>query len=331
MKTTTFKSQYRKFRMLTARFFSYWFFIIFATLGVAIAVMERFTNYFGVDHLEPFMILILSYAIFVYIVTERAKVLDDIHDNLRSAKAEVYPTRESVYMAVPLIIARASADAQGRRRIFHAALHGLGGKRLARPSRPDPVFEVFDGAIDRCVASTGPGMWRVYEIYNIPDEERLDVLAELIGKRQGAEGYEVRAFARAEGLPHLSPLVIGDEDLLIGGRRSPLLPGEFGGPPAGPGSRPVGDRVFLLPLERPAHPDPQDGDGGRPGRDRKIPRGVPRIRTRGEFTARGLKARMGRSSAGKGTSWTGPSPDPGRRHPVPRGGGRVAFTPARRP
>jgi len=216
MKTTTFRTQYRKFRMLTARFFSYWFFIIFATLGVAIAVMERFTNYFGIGHLEPFMILILSYAIFVYIVTERAKVLDDIHDNLRSAKAEVYPTRDSVYMAVPLIIARASADAQGRRRIFHAALHGLGGKRLAKPSRQDPVFEVFDGAIDRCVASTGPGMWRVYEIYNVPDEEKLDVLAERVGKRQNAEGYEVRVFVRAEGLPHLSPLVIGDEDLLIG-------------------------------------------------------------------------------------------------------------------
>jgi hypothetical protein len=215
MKMMTFKSQYRKFRMLTARFFSYWFFIVFATLGVAIAVVERFTNVFRVAHLEPLMILFLSYAILVYIVTERAKVLDEIHENIRSAKAEVYPTRESVYMAVPLIIARASADAYGRRRIFHAALHGFGGKRLPKPSRPDPVFEVFDGAIDRCVASTGPGMWRVYEIYNIPDEERFDVLMELIGKRQGAEGYEVRAFTRTEGLPHLSPLVIGDEDLLI--------------------------------------------------------------------------------------------------------------------
>ena len=216
MKTTTFKTQYRKFRMLTARFFSYWFFVIFATLGVGIAVMERFTNVLGVQHLEPLMILILTYSTLVYIVTERAKILDDIHENLRSAKAEVYPTRESVYMAVPLIIARASADAQGRRRIFNAALHGLGGKRLAKPSGPDPVFEVFDGAIDRCVASTGPGMWRVYEIYNIPDEERLDVLLELIWKRQNAEGYEVRAFAHAEGIPHLSPLVIGDEDLVVG-------------------------------------------------------------------------------------------------------------------
>jgi len=33
MKMTNFKSQYRKFRMLTARFFSYWFFILFATRG----------------------------------------------------------------------------------------------------------------------------------------------------------------------------------------------------------------------------------------------------------------------------------------------------------
>ena len=215
MRTTNFKTQYRKFRMLTARFFSYWFFILFATAGVAIAVMERFTHVFGDEHLETLMILVLAYATLVYLVTERAKVLDEIHENLQNAKAEVCPTRESVYMAVPLIIARASADAGGRRRIFHAALHGLGGKRIAKPSQPDPVFEVFDGAIDRCVASSGPGMWRVYEIYNIPDEERLDSLMDLIRNRQGAEGYEVRAFAAAEGLPHLSPLIIGDEDLLI--------------------------------------------------------------------------------------------------------------------
>src|SRR3990172_7573825 len=101
MKMTNFKSQYRKFRMLTARFFSYWFFILFATAGVAIAVMERFTNVLGVEHLEPLMILILAYAILVYLVTERAKVLDDIHENLQNAKAEVFPTRDSVYMSVP--------------------------------------------------------------------------------------------------------------------------------------------------------------------------------------------------------------------------------------
>ena len=215
MKTTNFKTQYRKFRMLTARFFSYWFFILFATAGVAIAVMERFTKVLGAEHLETLMILVLAYAILVYLVTERAKVLDDIHENLQNTKAEVFPTRDSVYMAVPLIIARASADAGGRRRIFHAALHGLGGKRIAKPSVSDPVFEVFDGAIDRCVTSSGPGMWRVYEIYNIPDEEGLDSLMDLIRNRQGAEGYEVRAFARTEGIPHLSPLIIGDEDLLI--------------------------------------------------------------------------------------------------------------------
>src|SRR4030065_97611 len=145
MRTMTFKTQYRKFRMLTARFFSYWFFIIFATLGVAIAVMERFTKVLGVEHLDPLMILILAYAILVYIVTERAKVLDDIHENLQSAKAEAYPTRDAVSTAAPLLIARASADAQGRRRIFHAALHGLGGKRLAEPGTAAPPFEGFVG------------------------------------------------------------------------------------------------------------------------------------------------------------------------------------------
>ena len=69
--------------------------IAVATLGVAIAVMGRFTNVFGVQHLEPVIILILAYTTLVYIVTERAKVLDDIHENLGSPKAEVYPTRVS--------------------------------------------------------------------------------------------------------------------------------------------------------------------------------------------------------------------------------------------
>ena len=251
MRMMNFKTQYRKFRMLTARFFSYWFFILFATAGVAIAVMERFTDVIGAKHLETLMILILTYAILVYLVTERAKVLDDIHENLRNAKAEVCPTRESVYMAVPLIIARAAADAAGRRRIFHAALHGLGGKRIARPSLPDPVFEVFDGAIDRCVASSGPGMWRVYEIYNIPDEERLDSLLDLIRNRQGAEGYEVRAYRARRGTPPPFPADHRRRGPADRRGRSPLLQGGFGGAPARPRSRPAGHRVFLFPWNDP--------------------------------------------------------------------------------
>jgi hypothetical protein len=162
------------------------------------------------------MILILVYAILVYIVTERAKVLDDIHDSIKSSKAVVYPTRESVFTKIPLIIAKASAGGKGRRRIFHAALHGHSGKRIARPVQPDPLFDLFESEIDKCVASAGAGMWHVYEIYNITDEERLDSIRELLEKRKDAEGYEVRAFSLSDAIPHLSPLIIGEEDLLVG-------------------------------------------------------------------------------------------------------------------
>ncbi len=211
-----FKVQYRKFRMLLSRFFSYWFFLVFATLGVGFAVLERFLHFFGAERVETFMILVLVYAILIYIVTERAKVLDDIHDSIKSSKAIVYPTRESVYTAIPLIIAKASASRHGRRRIFHAALHGHSGRRMTRPPQADPVFDLFDGEIDRCVASVGAGMWHVYEIYNIVDEERLESVMDLLEKRKDAEGYEVRAFSTRGALPHLSPLIIGEEDLLIG-------------------------------------------------------------------------------------------------------------------
>ncbi|HZW35895.1 MAG: hypothetical protein ACM319_00560 [Deltaproteobacteria bacterium] len=216
MDPVTFRTQYRKFRILISKFFSYWFFVLFATVGTAFAILERFTHMFHVENLEPFLILILVYALLVYIVTERAKVLDDIHDSIKSSKAVVHPNRESVYTKIPLILAKASVRGKGRRRIFHAALHGNSGKRIARPPQPDPLFDLFDSEIDKCVASTGTGMWNVFEIYNIADEERLESVQELLEKRKDAEGYEVRAFSLNEGLPHLSPLIIGEEDLLIG-------------------------------------------------------------------------------------------------------------------
>jgi hypothetical protein len=216
MDHATFRTQYRKFRILISKFFSYWFFVLFATVGTAFAILERFTPVFHVENLEPFLILILVYALLVYIVTERAKVLDDIHDSIKSSKAVVHPTRESVYTKIPLILAKASVRGKGRRRIFHAALHGNSGRRIARPPQPDPLFDLFDSEIDKCVASAGTGMWNVFEIYNIADEERLDSVQELLEKRKDAEGYEVRAFSLNDGLPHLSPLIIGEEDLLIG-------------------------------------------------------------------------------------------------------------------
>ncbi len=216
MSLSSFRTQYRKFRTLTSKFFSYWFFIIFATIGVVVAVAERFTGVFGATHLETLMILIITYAILVYIVTERAKVLDDIHDRTGKSTTQVYATREAVYLNIPLIIARTAANSQGRRRIFHAALHGTSARRIARPVPAEPMFELFEREIDKCAASAGPGMWRVYEIFNIPDEERLSAVEELLEKRKEGEGYEVRAFLQTAGLPHLSPLVIGDEDLLVG-------------------------------------------------------------------------------------------------------------------
>ena len=216
MDRASFRTQYRKFRILISKFFSYWFFILFATVGIVFAVLQRFTNMFGIQDLEPFLILILVYAILIYIVTERAKVLDDIHDSIKSSKAVVYPSRESVYTKIPLIIAKTSTNSRGRRRIFRAALHGHSGKRMVRPPQPDPLFDLFDSEIDKCVASTGAGMWHVYEIYNITDEERLDSILGLLEKRKDAEGYEVRAFSLSDAIPHLSPLIIGDEDLLVG-------------------------------------------------------------------------------------------------------------------
>ena len=216
MNRASFRTQYRKFRILISKFFSYWFFILFATVGIVFAVLQRFTNMFGIQDLEPFLILILVYAILIYIVTERAKVLDDIHDSIKSSKAVVYPSRESVYTKIPLIIAKTSTNSRGRRRIFRAALHGHSGKRMVRPPQPDPLFDLFDSEIDKCVASTGAGMWHVYEIYNITDEERLDSILRLLEKRKDAEGYEVRAFSLSDAIPHLSPLIIGDEDLLVG-------------------------------------------------------------------------------------------------------------------
>jgi len=70
--------------------------------------------------------------------------------------------------------------------------------------------------MNKCITSSGPGRWQVRELYNITDEDRLQVIEDRIERAGEAEGYEVRAFSLQNAIPQLTPMVVGDDDVFIG-------------------------------------------------------------------------------------------------------------------
>ncbi len=139
------------------------------------------------------------------------KVEDVIYGvNPKPPLVRFYPTREAVYAAIPQIIHRVEEDG-GEKRILLAALHGYIGKREREPRLKNPALEAFDKAMNDCITSPS---WRVSEIYNVTNRERLEVVVDRV-RNPEATKYEVRAFSFPDMPQALSPLIIGEEDALI--------------------------------------------------------------------------------------------------------------------
>ncbi len=135
------------------------------------------------------------------------RVEEVVHGVIR---LQVYPTREAVYTAIPQIIHRVS-ETNGRKHILLAALHGYIDRRAPEPIFMSPAFEGFVETMKKCIASPS---WRVHEVHNITNEERFRMV---IGrtKTPRATKYQVRSFSFPDIPQALSPLIIGEEDVLI--------------------------------------------------------------------------------------------------------------------
>jgi len=127
--------------------------------------------------------------------------------------AQFYPTREAAYSAVPPIIERVSTREQEEKYILHAALHGHTGRRIPKPFQLDPALKAFDDAMHKCIVSPE---WQVREIFNITNEERLEMVLEHLEETKDSENYELRAVSLPDAPSLFSPLVIGSKDFLIG-------------------------------------------------------------------------------------------------------------------
>lgn len=126
-----------------------------------------------------------------------------------------YGSREAVYSAAVDAIRTVERGPTALRTLFLGALHGHSGKRRLSRSSPDPTFSAFDCELLRCVKSSGPGMWRVRELYNVTTLDRLEEIVGWLQQTENEDGYEVRAFCEPSAIGHLAPLVVGGDHAFL--------------------------------------------------------------------------------------------------------------------
>jgi len=213
------QGQYQKALFFIRKLFSFWFLIS----SIIIASLMIICESFGIID-QKYTIYATSFlvgTILIYLITERASVLEDIHASiLRNSHAEYCDTSEITYMKVTQIISQVSLVGRANsKKILHAGFHGYRGQYLSRTDesrkRRKILWEMFDKEILKCINSSGHGSWSVRSIFNITSEKRLNEIVDLLNNCTNAEGFEVKTFFNKNYLPMFSPLVIGNEDVFL--------------------------------------------------------------------------------------------------------------------
>ena len=110
----------------------------------------------------------------------------------------------------------AAIQRPGEIEIDLANLHGLSpGPRLARPDLSQPWIEAFEASLDRCLIDHS-NRSRIRAIYNVNSLDRLAEVEAKIERWHTADRLEIRALVLGDAVATISPLVIGDEELLLG-------------------------------------------------------------------------------------------------------------------
>ena len=133
----------------------------------------------------------------------------------QSGRAIFYKGREELYRAIVEVIRRVNKEQPGLKQLRIAGLHGGTEGRRATLLHENAILDRFDRAVQNCAASSGPDRWRVHELYNIVEEDRLNVIEDRIKHAGQAEEYEVRSYSIRQPFHLFRPLVIGKEDLFL--------------------------------------------------------------------------------------------------------------------
>jgi hypothetical protein len=184
-----------------------WFNLLLLASTIIVAGMIAVLNIVGLPlKYGVSAISVLNASILVYLILEKASVLDDIRTQLSVDRVRVFATRDALYSAVTSTITELGSFPGEDRRIFHAAFHSQ-SDRL--PDPPSAALRAFDELYKECVMSSGVGSWKVQVLFNISTERRLDAIVQRISDWEDAEDFEVRCFVLPGSLPNLSPMVIG--------------------------------------------------------------------------------------------------------------------------
>lgn len=132
----------------------------------------------------------------------------------RGSAPRIYRTRPEVYDAIAQTLSE-SMDSPGPKRLDLAALHGHTGQRRLDEEAIKHEFNAFSKAIRQCIRQSGSS-WRVRQIFNITTHARLDVIAKRLEETKDADGFEVRTYCNPGTIPHLAPLVLVSDHVLIG-------------------------------------------------------------------------------------------------------------------
>ena len=202
-----------RFRALYSRLGG-WFNLVILAATVLVAVLIAVLNIVGLPlKYGVSAISVLNAAILIYLVLERASVLDDMRTQLSVDRVRVFQSRDALYSAAISTITEIGSMPNDDRRIFHAALHSY-GDRL--PDPPSSVLKAFGELYSDCVTSSGAGSWKVRVLFNISTESRLDSIVQRLLGWEEAEDFEARFFVLPSSLPNLSPMIVGKYHVFLG-------------------------------------------------------------------------------------------------------------------
>jgi hypothetical protein len=147
-------------------------------------------------------------------IEKLTKLPDAVRANIQGSFHLVYQDRNLLYTEAQRLLEIASST-EGYKDIRLAALHGFREQMSTIPPdrRVKPSLNQFDRAMEKCIQSP---LCLVREIHIITTEDRLNMVVNRLRKYERVEGYEVRAFSISHALAYLSPLIVGEDDAVLG-------------------------------------------------------------------------------------------------------------------
>jgi predicted ABC-type exoprotein transport system permease subunit len=99
-----------RLRARIAQFFGYSFFIVIAVAAILVAIADTFFTLPLFKGATPFVTAFVVAALLIYIVQERASVLDDMQERLESSGVKYITNQQALYIASAQVMIETSVN-----------------------------------------------------------------------------------------------------------------------------------------------------------------------------------------------------------------------------